>query len=84
MTDKVTIERDVLQQVLVTLEDTNSRLDMRRAIRAAIMAKQPVPLTDRQILDIAEPFGCFEYGDAQGHKRIEFARAVLAAAGGKL
>lgn len=35
-------------------------------------------LTDEQILEIAEPFGEFQYGDAQGHKRIDFARAILA------
>jgi len=33
---------------------------------------------DEQILEIAEPFGEFQYGDAQGHKRIDFARAILA------
>ena len=46
---------------------------------ATSAAPAAVPLTDEQILEIAEPFGCFQYGDAQGHKRIEFARAVLAA-----
>ena len=35
-------------------------------------------VTDAQILEIAEPFGEFQYGDAQGHKRIDFARAILA------
>lgn len=38
----------------------------------------PAELTDEQILEVAEPFGAFEYGDAQGDKRIDFARAVLA------
>lgn len=37
-------------------------------------------LTDEQILEVAAPFGEFASGDAQGHKRIAFARAVLAAA----
>jgi hypothetical protein len=37
-------------------------------------------MTDEQILQVAEPFGEFTYGDAQGHKRIAFARALLAAA----
>jgi hypothetical protein len=37
-------------------------------------------ITDEQILEAALPFGAFEYGDAQGHKRIAFARAVLALA----
>ena len=46
----------------------------------AILALRPerVPMTDEQILEIAEPFGEFQYGDAQGHKRIDFARAILA------
>ena len=39
-----------------------------------------ITMTDRELLDLAEPFGEFQYGDAQGHKRIAFARAVLAAA----
>ena len=37
-------------------------------------------LTDEQILKVAEPFGEFQHGDAQGHKRIAFAQAILAAA----
>lgn len=36
-------------------------------------------LTVEQIFDIAEPFGEFRYGDAQGDKRIAFARAIIAA-----
>ena len=35
-------------------------------------------VTDAQILEVAEPFGAFQYGDAQGDKRIDFARAILA------
>lgn len=38
----------------------------------------PAEVTDEQILEVAEPFGAFEYGDAQGDKRIDFARAILA------
>ena len=34
------------------------------------------PLTDQQIMELAEPFGAFEYGDAQGHKRQAFVRAI--------
>ena len=46
-------------------------------------APQPAQATqaevaDEQILEVAEPFGEFQYGDAQGHKRIDFARAILA------
>ena len=47
--------------------------------RAALAAEQAQP-TDARLLELAEPFGAFEHGDAQGHKRIAFARAVLAAA----
>ena len=42
---------------------------------------QRKPLTDEKIFDLAEPFGAFQYGDAQGHKRLEFARAIEAAHG---
>ena len=38
-------------------------------------------MTDDEIFALAEPFGAFEFGDAQGGKRLGFARAVLAAAG---
>lgn len=41
---------------------------------------EPDGLTDEQIFEIAEPFGAFEFGDAQGDKRLAFARAILAAA----
>ena len=37
-------------------------------------------LRDNEIFDLAEPFGAFQYGDAQGDKRIAFARAVERAA----
>jgi hypothetical protein len=37
----------------------------------------PARLTDEQILEVAEPFGEFMFGDAQGHKRIAFARALI-------
>ena len=38
-------------------------------------------MTNDEIFALAEPFGAFEYGDAQGDKRLGVARAVLAAAG---
>lgn len=47
-----------------------------RALYAA--APQAEPLTDDQIFELAEPFGAFQYGDAQGDKRKEFARAIEA------
>ncbi len=49
----------------------------------AILAEAPQPtkqpLTREEIFDLAEPFGEFQYGDAQGDKRIYFARAIIAA-----
>ena len=36
-------------------------------------------LSDEEIMDIASQFGEFQYGDAQGHKRRDFARAIIAA-----
>jgi hypothetical protein len=38
------------------------------------------PLSDERIDEIGEPFGYFQYGDAQGDKRRAFARAVERAA----
>lgn len=43
------------------------------------MAEQAPELSDEQIFELAAPFGEFRYGDAQGDKRIAFARAVIAA-----
>lgn len=34
-------------------------------------------LSDAEIMEIASKFGEFQYGDAQGDKRREFARAIL-------
>lgn len=42
-----------------------------------------VDLSDEELLTLAEPFGAFQHADAQGHKRLEFARAVLTAARNK-
>ena len=42
-----------------------------------------MPLTDEQILDLAEPLGAFACTVLAADRRIAFARAVLAAAGGK-
>jgi hypothetical protein len=44
-------------------------------LKRGLAAKE---LTDAKILEISEPFGEFRFGDAQGHKRIDFARAILA------
>ncbi len=37
------------------------------------------PLSGAEIFDLAEPFGAFEFGDAQGDKRLDFARAAITA-----
>ena len=63
-----------------------------RAIEAEVrsLAARPVaqgdgvarkPLTRDGIFELAEPFGAFEFGDAQGYKRIRFARAIETAHG---
>lgn len=39
---------------------------------------QQTILSVERIFTIAEPFGEFRYGDAQGDKRIDFARAIEA------
>ena len=44
-----------------------------------ITPAEPVKMpSDAEILELSQPFGAFQYGDAQGRKRIEFARALLA------
>ena len=51
-------------------------------VDAAPEAPQPTkrePLTREEIFELAKPFGEFQYGDAQGHKRIDFAHAIIAA-----
>ena len=50
-------------------------------LESAPEAPQPAkqPLTREEIFELAEPFGEFKYGDAQGHKRIDFANAIIAA-----
>ena len=40
------------------------------------VAPQPPKLSDERIFELAESFGEFKYGDAQGCKRIEFSRAI--------
>ena len=37
-------------------------------------------ISDKRIFELAEPFGEFRFGDAQGDKRIGFARVVEAEA----
>ena len=33
-------------------------------------------ISEERIFELAEPFWAFKFGDAQGHKRIGFARAI--------
>lgn len=82
--------RDAAQQALEALEDHAKQyphmqkgytVDAITALRTAL-AEQPAeqqPLTREEIFELAEPFGEFKYGDAQGHKRIDFANAIIAA-----
>lgn len=37
------------------------------------------PLSNRKVLELAEPFGSFEFGDAQGHRRVAFAQTIMEA-----
>ena len=53
--------------------------EITRRVCAATPAAARVPLTRDRILELAEPFGAFDYGDAQGDARIAFARAIEAA-----
>ena len=46
-------------------------------------SKPWVSLTNEEIFDLADHYGEFKYGDAQGHKRIGFARAIEAKLKGK-
>ena len=41
-------------------------------------AKHTPGLTREQVFRIAEKYGSFEYGDAQGDKRLDFAADVIA------
>lgn len=54
--------------------DQNPRCRIVGAIYLAPPAQEP--LSNEPIFDLAEPFGAFRHGDAQGDKRIEFARAI--------
>lgn len=56
-------------------QDHAYALGLKRGLQDKIAA-----ITDAQILDASTEFGEFCHGDAQGHKRIEFARAVLSLA----
>lgn len=44
-----------------------------------VAAQASKPLSDAEIFDLAEPFGAFEFGDAQGNKRLDFASAAITA-----
>lgn len=52
-------------------------IDMARAARAFQQSEQVrKPLSDAEIFDLAGDFGAFEFGDAQGDKRLAYARAI--------
>jgi hypothetical protein len=57
----------------------SARSDWSVMLAAAPSAPAQQPLTDEQIFELAEPFGEFQFGDAQGDKRLAFARAIEAA-----
>jgi len=47
------------------------------AVSAMLESSPQSPrLSNERIFELAESFGEFKYGDAQGCKRIEFARAI--------
>jgi hypothetical protein len=48
----------------------------RNELRDKLLAKEWVGLTDGEIFSQADNFGSFQYGDAQGLKRLEYARAI--------
>lgn len=60
---------------------SNGAFSLRKRFTAP-QTQQPAPpadvpkLTDEEIFDLADPFGAFQYGDAQGDKCKDFARAI--------
>lgn len=64
-----------------TGEETINR-DCHSELASTPLYKTPkrewVGLTDDEILNAADVFGSFQYGDSQGHKRLEFAKAIEA------
>lgn len=61
-----------------TLEQQQIYGHMKDKLLYTAPPKQWVWLTAEEILDSADAFGSFQYGDAQGYKRLEFARAIEA------
>jgi len=85
MTDatKRIAELEAALREIANQDAVENMLDPQWAARIAIAAlageATAAPrLTDAEIFDIADPYGEFRYGDAQGDKRLEFARAIEA------
>ena len=73
------VQPDTAPATPQTTENLNCKSTQKRLATLWGYVKQESarqPLTDQQIMELAEPFGAFEYGDAQGHKRQAFARAI--------
>ena len=51
---------------------------IRQIVREELAGNLAPRLTDAEIFDIADPYGEFRFGDAQGDKRLAFARAIEA------
>lgn len=69
---KARIDASVLRRMLAIID----------SLPAAPQAEpKREPLSDEQIYEIGEPFGYFQYGDAQGDKRRAFVRAIERAHG---
>lgn len=80
------VDEPVREALLKALEQPQGEQEPRMlcdvcASYVAYPSPKRQPLTDEQIFDLAEQFGEFRYGDAQGHKRIDFARAIERAHG---
>ena len=58
------------------LDAEECAMQMAALLQELVDAPEPEPLSDERIFELAESFGEFKYGDAQGCKRIEFARAI--------
>jgi hypothetical protein len=63
---------DKIDEFFKNAQDQAYALGLKRGINI-------VDLSDEEIMEIASNFGEFQYGDAQGHKRRDFARAIMAA-----
>ena len=58
------------------LPEHSTLIESFAALVAAAEREACAKLTDERIFELVESFGEFKYGDAQGVKRIKFARAI--------